>query len=260
MDEATRTIALVTGANKGIGYEIVRQLASGGATVLLGARDARRGEEAATAMKDDGLDVYPVVLDVTDPATIQAAAAYIDERFGRLDALVNNAGILGPAAGQKPSNAEVDVVRGVFETNFFGVIRVTTAMIPLLLRSSAPRIVNVTSSIGSLTLMSDPGNIRAKRPAMAAYAPSKTALNSLTVQYAKDLREQGVLVNLADPGLTDTDFAKSSGLPNTGQRATCTAAEGAKVAVRLATLGPDGPTGGFFNDETLFNDEGTVPW
>lgn len=254
MDDNTRMIALVTGANKGIGYEIARQLASGGARVLLGARDLRRGEDAAQTMRDAGLDVHPVVLDVTDPDTIQAAAAHIDERFGRLDALVNNAGVLGSAAGQKPSIAEVDVVREVFETNFFGVIRVTNAMIPLLLNSPTPRIVNMSSSIGSLTLMSDPGNVRAARPAMAAYAPSKTALNSLTVQYAKDLREQGVLVNLADPGLTDTDLAKSSGLPNTGQRATRTAAQGAKVAVWLATLGPDGSTGGFFNDE------GTVPW
>ena len=259
MDDDTRTIALVTGANKGIGYEVARQLASGGATVLIGARDRRRGEEAARTIRDEGLDAHPVVLDVTDPDTIRAAAAHIDERFGRLDTLVNNAGISGDFARQTPSTTDMGTIREVFETNFFGVMEVTNAMIPLLSRSSAPRVVNVSSSIGSLTLATDPDDYRSRGPAMSAYPPSKTALNMLTVQYARELREQGVLVNLADPGLTDTDFAKNAGR-STGRSATRPAAQGAKVAVRLATLGPDGPTGGFFNDETLFNDEGTVPW
>lgn len=258
MDPGTReqAVALVTGANRGIGYEIARQLASGGAAVLVGARDPRRGEDAARAMRDAGLDAHPVALDVTDPATIREAADYIDGRFGRLDALVNNAGISGDFAKQTPSTADVGTIRGVFETNFFGVIGVTNAVIPMLLRSSAPRVVNVSSSIGSLALMTDPENYRSGLPAMAAYAPSKTALNSLTVQYAKELRDRGVLVNLADPGLTDTDFSRGGGPPVTRR----TAAQGARVAVRLATLGPGGPTGGFFNDEALFDEEGTVPW
>lgn len=262
MDSDTKEpmVALVTGANKGIGYEICRQLGSGGATVLLGARDPKRGEEAAAALRRDaGLDVYPVVLNVTDPAMIQAAAAHINERFGRLDALVNNAGISGDFTRQTPSVADMETMRDVFETNFFGVMMVTNAMIPLLQRSNAPRIVNVSSSIGSLTLATDPNNYRSQVPARAAYPSSKTALNMLTVQYARELRDRGFLVNLADPGLTDTDFIRNTG-GMSGQRPSRTAAQAAKVAVRLVTLGPDGPNGGFFNDETLFNDEGTVPW
>lgn len=249
MNGEERAVALVTGANKGIGREIAGQLAALGMTVLLGARDPRRREDAARTLRSAGLDVRPIALDVTDLATVRAAEAYVDERFGRLDMLVNNAGISGDVARQAPSTADMGTLREVFETNFFGVIGVTNAMIPLLLRSPAPRIVNVTSSLGSLARMTDPGDYRAGLPAMAAYAPSKTALNSLTVQYAKELRKHNVLINLADPGATDTDFIRGSGL-----RVTRTAAQGAAIAVRLATLGPDGPTGGFFNDE------GLVPW
>lgn len=255
MEVESKRIALVTGANKGIGYEIARQLASEGATVLLGARDPKRGEDAAVTLRETGLDTRSIVLDVTEPETIQAAASYVDEHFGRLDSLVNNAGISGDFYKQSPSIADMDTIREVFETNFFGVMRMTNAMIPLLLRSHAPRIVNLSSSIGSLTLMSDRSNYRAQAPAIAGYPSSKTALNSLTVQYAKELHESGILVNLADPGLTDTDFTR-----NAGRVTDRTAAQAAKVAVRLATLGPDGPTGGFFNDETLFSEEGTVPW
>ena len=260
MENEVRRVALVTGANKGIGYEVARQLASGGATALIGARNTRRGEEAARTMREAGLDAHPVPLDVTDPGSIRAAAASIEERFGRLDALVNNAGISGDFAKQTPSTADMNVMREVFETNFFGVMMVTNAMIPLLMRSTAPRIVNMSSSIGSLTLSTDPDDYRSQAPARAAYPTSKTALNSLTVQYSKELREHDFLVNLADPGLTDTDFTKNTGGGMGGQRPNRTAAQAAKVAVRLATLGPDGPNGGFFNDETLFNDEGTVPW
>lgn len=262
MDVGTqeRTIALVTGANKGIGYEISRQLASDGATVLLGCRDEARGEDAARTMRRDGLAVDPVTLDVTAPATIRAAAAHVDEHFGRLDVLVNNAGISGDFARQTPSTADLDTMREVFETNFFGVIQVTNAMVPLLLRSSAPRIVNVSSSLGSLTLATDPRNHRAQAPARAAYPSSKAALNMLTVQYARELREHGVLVNLADPGLTDTDFTRNTGGGADGRLATRTAEQGAKVAVRLATLGPEGSTGAYFNDEDLFDEEGTTPW
>ncbi len=260
MDGEGEKIALVTGANKGIGYEIAWQLASGGARVLLGARDRQRGEDAAAAMRDAGLDVSPIALDVTDPDTIRAAVAHIDERFGRLDVLVNNAGISGNFAKQTPSTADVGTIREVFETNFFGVMEVSNAMIPLLFRSPSPRIVNMSSSIGSLTLATDPNDYRSQAPARVAYPPSKTALNMLTVQYARELRGRGVLVNLADPGLTDTDFIRNTGGGVGGQRPTRTAAQAARVAVRLATLGPDGPTGMFFNDEDLFNDEGTVPW
>jgi NAD(P)-dependent dehydrogenase (short-subunit alcohol dehydrogenase family) len=239
------TIALVTGANKGIGREIVAQLAALGMTVLLGARDQQRREEAAAALHGAGADVHPIALDVTDLHSVRDAAAHIDERFGRLDVLVNNAGITG-VRGQSPSTADLAEVRAVFDTNYFGVMAVTNAMLPLLLRSSAPRIVNVSSGVGSIAAMSDPEDPLAGLPASAAYVPSKTALNSLTVQYAKELRKDNVLVNAADPGYCATDLNNHSGYR--------TAAQGAAVAVRLATLGPDGPTGGFFGDD------GPVPW
>ncbi|RCG27390.1 SDR family NAD(P)-dependent oxidoreductase [Sphaerisporangium album] len=240
--------ALVTGANQGIGREIAAGLAARGMTVLLGARDPRRGEEAAEALRSTGGDVRVIQLDVTDGTSVKAAAQYVDGRFGVLDVLVNNAGILGDRAGQAPGTAELDVVRDVFETNVFGVISVTTAMIPLLIRSPAGRVVNVTSGLGSLTLMGDPAGPFAGRPASVAYVPSKTALNSLTVQYARELRAHGILVNAADPGPCATGF--TSGVPGL----TRTAAEGAAIAVHLATLPADGPTGG------CFGDQGAVPW
>ncbi|MBF8190533.1 SDR family oxidoreductase [Nonomuraea sp. K274] len=238
------TTALVTGANKGIGYEIAAALAQRGMTVLLGSRDRARGEQAAARLRAAGCDVRPVVLDVTDPATIEAAAA----RLSRLDVLVNNAGISGPV-GEPPSATPAATVREVLETNVIGVILVTNAMLPLLRRSPAGRIVNVSSGVGSLAHHTDPGHYMSGLPGSATYPVSKTALNQLTVQYAKELRKDGILINAAAPGACATDFTK--GLPFTITR---TAAEGAAVIVELATLGPDGPTGGFFDDD------GAVPW
>ncbi|GII85758.1 dehydrogenase [Sphaerisporangium siamense] len=240
--------ALVTGANQGIGREIAARLAGLGMTVLLGARDPRKGEEAARDLRAAGGEVRAVQLDVTDGVSIKSAAQYVGERFGVLDVLVNNAGILGDSVGQAPGTAELDVVRQVFETNVFGVIGVTTAMIPYLLRSPAGRVVNVTSGLGSLTLMSDPEGVFGGRPASVAYVPSKTALNSLTVQYARELRPHGILVNAADPGLCATAF--THGVPGL----TRTAADGAAIAVRLATLPDNGPTGG------CFGEHGPIPW
>jgi NAD(P)-dependent dehydrogenase (short-subunit alcohol dehydrogenase family) len=252
MDEH-RTVALITGANKGIGRAIAEQLAAQGATVLIGARDPRRGEDAAAAVRAAGGDAHAVVIDVTDPATVQDAARWVEERFGHLDVLVNNAGVTGSgqvspheALDQVPSTVALDMVRAVFETNVFGVITVTNAVLPLLRRSPAPRIVNVSSAAGSLTIAANPEGPLAGLPASAAYSPSKTALNALTVQYANELRKDGILVNAADPGFVDTEINNHSGY--------LTPAQGAAVAVRLATLGADGPTGGFFNEG------GPVPW
>jgi NAD(P)-dependent dehydrogenase (short-subunit alcohol dehydrogenase family) len=247
----TDHIALVTGANKGTGRAIAEQLAELGWTVALAARDSTRGETAAAELRAAGHDVRFVRLDVTDQESVDAAAAWAGDQFGRLDALVNNAGISGALTAQVPSRADFDAVRAVFETNVFGVLRVTNAMLPLLRESEAPRVVNLSSSVGSLAQMTDPGHYFTKVPASAAYAPSKTALNSLTVQYAKDLKEDGILVNAADPGACATDFTKH--IPWDIPR---TAADGAVVAVRLATLPADGPgpTGGFFNQD------GPVPW
>lgn len=246
-------IALVTGANKGIGRGVAEQLAALGITVLIGARDPRRGEEAAAALRADGGDAHALTVDVTDPATVQEAARQIEERFGHLDVLINNAGITGSgqvspedAYDQLPSSVDLDMVRAVFETNVFGVIAVTNAMLPLLRKSSAPRIVNVSSHAASLTITSDPDGPLAGLPASAAYTPSKAALTSLTVQYANELRKDGILVNAAAPGYVDTDSNNHKGF--------LTPAQGAAVLVRLATLGEDGPTAGFFSEE------GPVPW
>ena len=246
-------IALVTGANKGIGRAAAEQLAALGMTVLIGARDPRRGEEAAAAVRAAGGDAHAVTLDVTDPATVQEVAKHVEERFGHLDALINNAGITGSgqvspadAYDQVPSTVDLDMVRAVFETNVFGVIAVTNAMLPLLRRSPAPRIVNVSTHAASLTLTSDPGGPFATLLPSAAYSPSKTALTALTVQYANELRKDGVLVNAVAPGYVDTDSNNHSGY--------LTPAQGAAVLVRLATLGADGPTAGFFGED------GPIPW
>ncbi|MEU1191285.1 SDR family oxidoreductase [Streptomyces sp. NPDC005859] len=250
---AHQKIALVTGANKGIGRGIVEQLAALGMTVLVGARDPRRGEETAAAVRAAGGDAHAVTLDVTDQADVQEAAKQVEERFGYLDVLINNAGITGSgqvapdeAHDQVPSSVDLAMVRAVFETNVFGVIAVTNAMLPLLRRSPAPRVVNVSSHAASLTLTSDPDGPFAVLLPSAAYSPSKSALTALTVQYANELRKDGVLVNAVAPGFVATDSNNHTGF--------LTAAQGAAAVVRLATLGADGPTAGFFSEE------GSVPW
>ncbi|GIH19786.1 SDR family NAD(P)-dependent oxidoreductase [Rugosimonospora africana] len=250
---AHQKIALVTGANKGIGRATAEQLAELGMTVLIAARNPRLGEEAAAALRAAGRDAHAVTLDVTDPATIRAAADRVEERYDHLDVLVNNAGISGSgqvspekAYDQLPSSVDLDMVRAVFEANVFGVIAVTNAMLPLLRRSPAPRIVNVGSHAGSLAITSSPDARFSTLPQSAAYAPSKSALNALTVQYANELSKDGFLVNAAAPGFCATDINDHS-----GDR---TAAQGATVVVRLATLGADGPTAGFFSED------GPMPW
>lgn len=225
-------IALVTGANKGIGYEIARRLSSLDWTVVAAARDQSRD----------------VALDVTSAASIASAAAEVAAAYGRLDVLVNNAGISGDLLTQTPGAVDLAAVRSVFETNVLGVVAVTEAFLPLLRKAGGgARIVNLTSSVGSLTRMSDPGWYFTHLPASLAYAPSKTALNQLTVQYAKHLAPEGIAVYAADPGPCDTDFTRGK-FP-----VTRTAAEGAEIAVRLAT-GEDVPSGSYVNAE------GSVPW
>jgi NAD(P)-dependent dehydrogenase (short-subunit alcohol dehydrogenase family) len=238
-----KTIALVTGANKGIGYEIAAGLGALGWTVGIGARDEHRRAAAVEKLRAGGADAFGVPLDVTDDAGVTAAAALIDDRAGRLDVLVNNAAITG-GWEQAPTTADVAIVRTVVETNVLGVIRVTDAMLPLLRRSAAPRIVNMSSSVGSLTRQSDPSGETG--PLSMAYAPSKTFLNAVTVQYAKALRGSGILVNAGCPGFTATDL--------NGFRGVRTPEQGAAIGVRLATLPAGGPTGGFFEDA------GEVPW
>jgi NAD(P)-dependent dehydrogenase (short-subunit alcohol dehydrogenase family) len=229
----TTTIALVTGANKGIGLEIARQLGARGGTVLAGARDAARGAEAERELRAGGADARFVRLDVTDAASVQAAAEGIEAEYGRLDILVNNAGIA--VRGGPPSATDLGVMRQIYETNVFGVVTVTNAMLPLLRRAPAARIVNVSSEVGSITAMTDPANPTSQSPAGLAYPSSKTALNMITALYAKELRDTAIKVNAANPGYTKTDLNG-----NTGYRS---AAEGAEPIVALATLGDDGPSG-----------------
>ncbi|MFI7421704.1 SDR family oxidoreductase [Nonomuraea sp. NPDC049684] len=245
-------VALITGANKGIGRAVAELLAARQVTVLVGARDARRGEEAAAAIRATGGDAHALELDVTAPSTARAAASWIDERFGRLDVLVNNAGITGSgqaapqdALDRVPSAVDVELVREVFETNVLGVINVTNAVLPLLRRSPAARIVNLSSHAASLTLTAEVDGPLSGLTS-AAYSPSKAALNALTLQYANELRKENILVNAAAPGYVDTDINGHSGF--------LTPAQGAAVVVRLATLGEDGPTGGFFSED------GPLPW
>ncbi|WP_428965039.1 SDR family oxidoreductase [Micromonospora fluostatini] len=243
-DRADGRVALVTGANRGLGLEIARQLAHRGATVLLGVRDPRRGSQAAEELAATGLSVAALPLDVTHAASVAAAATEIDRRYGRLDILVNNAGIAGGFTGP-PSAASVDDLREVYDTNVFGVVAVTNAMLPLLRRAPAGRIVNMSSEAGSLTRNAAPDSWFRDYNAIA-YQSSKTALNFVTLAYAKELRDTAVKVNAANPGFVATDMNH--------RRGHRTVEEGAVIAVRLALLGPDGPTG------TSQDDKGLVPW
>ncbi|MFF7157390.1 SDR family NAD(P)-dependent oxidoreductase [Streptomyces sp. NPDC008139] len=240
-------IALVTGANKGIGYEIASGLGALGYRVGVGARDEGRLEVAVDKLRAAGVDAFGVPLDVTGDRSVTDAAELVERREGRLDALVNNAGISGPTGPgwtQDPTTLDLDLVRTVVETNVLGVIRVTNAMLPLLRRSASPRVVNVSSSVASLTRQADP-DIEIG-PVMAAYSPTKTFLNAVTVHYARQFAGTNILINAACPGLVATDFTGFLG-PRTPQ-------QGAATPIRLATLPDDGPTGGFFEDA------GVVPW
>ncbi|MGV9211596.1 SDR family oxidoreductase [Micromonospora sp. RB23] len=240
-----KKIALVTGANKGIGYEIAAGLGALGWSVGVGAREQTRRDAAVARLRDSGVDAFGVPLDVTDDSSVAAAADLIAERAGRLDALVNNAGITGGGT-QQPSSVDPAVIRTVVETNVIGVIRVTNAMLPLLGRSASPRIVNMSSSVGSLTRQSGPGGETSTGPVAVAYAPSKSFLNAVTLQYVRELADTNILINCACPGFVATDL--------NGFRGVRTPQEGAATAIRLATLPDGGPTGGFFEDA------GVVPW
>jgi NAD(P)-dependent dehydrogenase (short-subunit alcohol dehydrogenase family) len=228
----TTTIALITGANKGIGLETARQFGACGFTVLAGARDEERGLAAEQDLRADGVDARFVSLDVTADASVREAADWIEREYGRLDILVNNAGI---ARGNPASETNLDTMREVYEANVFGVIRVTNAMLPLLRRALAARIVNVSSEVGSISSMTDPASPLAQMPASLAYPSSKAALNMITALYAKDLRDTPIKVNAANPGYTKTDLNRNSGFRSV--------TEGAEASVYLATLPADGPSG-----------------
>ena len=233
-------IALITGANKGIGFEVARQLAVKGFTVLLGARDEKRGQEAAAKIPGATF----LALDIDNAEAVLAAAKQVDETYGHLDVLVNNAGIVDYADGL-PGVAKLEAVRRTFETNFFGALTVSQAMLPLLRKSDAARIVNVSSTLGSLTFQSDPDNPYAAFRSIG-YSGSKAALNMLTVNLAAELKDTGAKVNSACPGYVATDINNNSG-PRTVE-------QGAAIIVHLATLDAEGPTGGFFDDS------GSIAW
>ena len=241
---STKKIALVTGANKGIGLETARQLAAGhGVHVLVGARDSAKGGEAAGLLKKEGLDVEPLVIDVANPQSIAAAAKAVEEKFGRLDILVNNAGIMVDDPTKKPSEQTIETWRKTFETNLFGLISVTQAFLPLLKKSDAGRIVNLSSILGSIELHSRPGSpiYDTKVP---AYNVSKSAVNAWTVQLAYELKETKIKVNAVHPGWVKTDMG--------GEGAPMEIVDGAKTSVALATIGADGPNGSYSHlGETL---------
>ena len=240
-------VAVVTGANQGIGRHIATQLAELGYTVYLGARDELRGRETAAELMARGLDVRPVHLDVTAPATIAAAATTVAAEQDHLDALVNNAGI--STGFQPPSAVGLEQLRATFETNVFGVVSVTNAFLDLLRASGAPRIVNVSSGLGSISQMASQIPSGAGLNAVA-YQASKAALNMVTVSYAKELASAGVKVNAINPGYRATNLGGGAPMPGAGDPA-----EGAVVAVQLATCGEDGPTGAFVSDNGA-----QLPW
>ena len=238
------TIALVTGANKGIGREISRQLAAKQIRVLLGARDRERGEKAAADLRAEKLNVEFLQVDVTSELSVGNAAAEIDRRYGRLDILVNNAGV---ALDSLPGfELTVDVLQKTFETNVFGVFRVTKAMLSLLKKSKRGRIVNLTSGNGSFGFFTNPTIPLPDRNTLLAYASSKAALNMMTVRLANQLTALGIKVNAADPGFTATDMNQ--------HRGTRTVDDAAATPVRLALLPDDGATGG------VFGNDGPEPW
>jgi NAD(P)-dependent dehydrogenase (short-subunit alcohol dehydrogenase family) len=254
-----KQVALVTGANQGIGLQIAKDLVTHGYTVLVGSRNPERGEAAAKSIMSNTIngDAHALQLDVTDQASIAAAADRIRNEFGRLDVLINNAAIsntgLRPgmtieeySKSTRPSNVSLDEVRAVWETNVFGVLAVYQAMLPLLREAPQARIVNVSSGVGSLTMNMDPAF-----PYRSIFGPvypaSKTALNAMTVAMAIELEPAGIKVNAVSPGYTKTNLNNYSG--------TETVEEGAAEAVRVALLGPDGPTGTFTHAKL-----GTIPW
>lgn len=253
----TATIALITGANKGIGYEVARLLGEQGATVLVGARDTERGGAAERSLRDAGIDAHHVHIDVINDQLVAQAAERIESEYGRLDILVNNAGITGGRGSGPPSETPRRILREVYETNVFGVVAMTNAVLPLLRRAPAARIVNVSSEVGSIE-----ATLRPDGPmwpmASIPYPTSKTALNMVTAMYAKELWDTPIKVNAANPGYCATDLNDHRGFR--------TAEQGAEVIVHLATLPDHGPTGSFYGHLWGANpgpddpEYGPLPW
>ncbi len=246
----TTSTALITGANKGIGLEIARQLGARNFAVWLGCRDQQRGEEAAESLRGEGIEANCLVMDVTDAGSIRSAAERLGSHVAALDALVNNAGMhFGPPppASEEP----VEKMLAMVDVNAFGAVRVTQAFLPLLRKAAGARVVMMTSGLGSLTstldMTSENWNV-----GFAGYCASKAALNMFTIKFAKEFAVEGIKVNAADPGLTATDL--------TGHMGSRTPREAAAIAVRLATLDRFGPTGGFFRNDNADTRPPRHPW
>lgn len=237
-------IALITGANKGIGFEVARQLGAEGITVLVGARNPHLGQTAEATLKADKIDAIYIELDVTQPETIAKAAERIRAQFGRLDILVNNAGVHAKGDGP-PSTVDPDAVRRALDVNFFGALAVTQAMLPLVRKAASGRIVMVSSGLGSITCNADLNWSFAAVKRMG-YNGSKAILNMMTVQLAWELRDTPIKVNAVNPGYTATDLNGNTG--------TQTVTEGAAETVRQSLVPDDAPTGGFYETG------GAVPW
>jgi NAD(P)-dependent dehydrogenase (short-subunit alcohol dehydrogenase family) len=252
------TIALITGANKGIGFETARLLGDRGMTVLIGARSEEQGRAAERTLADGGATARFVPLDVTAEKSVLQAAEWVEAEYGLLDILINNAGVARApgSGGGPPSSTAVADMRVVFATNVFGVVTVTNAFLPLLRRAAAARIVNVSSEVGSITSMTDVASPLGQMPASVPYPASKAALNMVTAMYAKELRDTPIKVNAANPGYCATDLNGHSGFR--------TPAQGAEVSVRLATLPADGPTGVLWGHLWTVEGEpesyGVLPW
>lgn len=239
-----RTV-LITGANKGIGFETAKQLAQLGNFVYIGSRDMSTGQKVTDQLKASGIaNVAAIQIDVTDIETIRRAKAELDSQIDCLDLLINNAGISGEQQ-QRVADGSMDAIRSLFETNYFGAIQTTQVILPLLRKSSAPAIINVSSEVGSLT-MNMSADRRPNWASFSAYGSSKTALNAFTVMLANELRPENIMVNSVTPGYTATDLNGFKGFK--------TVAEGAKPIVQLAMLADPTVTGRFFNDG------GEIPW
>lgn len=241
-------IAFITGANRGLGLETARQLAAQNYTVILGARDLEKGEAAAQSLREGGADAHAVQIEVADEESVRRAAREVEEKFGHIDVLINNAGINVEHSSSgliSPSALSLQAFKQTYDTNVFGAFSVLHAFLPLLQKSDAPRVVNVSSSLGSLADGSDPGS-PFYGVNTAAYNSSKSALNGLTVALAKELRDTPIKINSACPGWVRTE----AGGPNAPR----SLEEGPRIFVTLATLPADGPTGGFFDEN------GPVAW
>jgi NAD(P)-dependent dehydrogenase (short-subunit alcohol dehydrogenase family) len=247
-----KPVAFITGANRGLGLEISRQLGRKGMTVLMGARNYEKGEQAVKMLRDEGLDTRAFALDVTDSSSIQSAVERIRSEIGKLDVLVNNAAVLLDI-GVQPSNLEEVVLRSTFEVNFFGPYLLTQQLVPLLKKSGRGRIVNLSTQVASLNQLADP-NSPLKEDICPAYQTSKTALNAMTLVFAKELNAFGIKVNSVCPGWVMTDMGHDD-LPDYGDSVhPLSSQEAVEKLIWLAELPDDGPTGSFFSQRKK------VPW